>query len=294
MTPFCDWLDVTFGPNDCPYPELNRMLLSAGFEVLQADGGFYRYAVSTPDPSARGSLVIELRSRWARVSASGGVCAFLRSSGLWMDYLSALSSSPHKVSRLDAALDLAMDGADLVDSMRRRYASGSVSLGRKAIPTSVMLSVRPDGRETGTWYAGQRTRARVTARVYDKAQQMLAKHGCLVPPTGRVEVTLREGVTLRDAAEPTACFWYVAASTLLKAPEGIPMWKPNTDLGWTAPVREFDAAAVLRRRVDALAELDALAMVADDLGPGGRAYLAGLLEKRLRASLVPSDASRTA
>ncbi len=27
---FCDWLDVTFSPTDCPYPEVNRLLLDAG------------------------------------------------------------------------------------------------------------------------------------------------------------------------------------------------------------------------------------------------------------------------
>lgn len=279
---FCDWLDVTYSPTDCPFPELNRFFLEAGFEVEQADGVSYRYAVPTVDPACRGSLLIELRARWARVSASGGVCGHLRDRGLWMDYLSVLSSSPHKVSRLDAALDLAMDGADLVDAMRKRYPTGAVCLGRKAVATSVLLAVREDGRETGTWYAGWRSRARVTARVYDKAQQMLVKFGQLVPPTGRVEVTVREGVTLRDAAEPAAKFWHVASPALLQAPEGVPVWHYCEDLGWSAPKREFDPAAVLRRRVEAMAELDALAMVADDLGPEGRRYLVSLLEQRLR------------
>ena len=27
----CDWLDTTYAPNDCPYPDVNRLLLSAGF-----------------------------------------------------------------------------------------------------------------------------------------------------------------------------------------------------------------------------------------------------------------------
>lgn len=209
-----------------------------------------------------------------------------------MEFLSVLGSSPHKVTRLDAALDLAMDGADLVAAMRERYASGACSLGRKSIPTSVMLNVRPDGRETGTWYAGHRTRARTTARVYDKAWEMLQKCGAELPPTARVEVTGREGtgVTLRDAAEPAGFFWSVASPAILNAPEGSPVFTPNTDLGWTAPPREFDPAALLRRRVEALAELDALLLVADDMGPSGRDYLLHLVQRRLAGTAEPDQA----
>lgn len=289
MRVFCDWLDVTFAPTDCPYPELNRLLLDAGYAVLFSDGSAFGYA--PPEP-AHGSLQIKHCSRWARVSVSGGACSHLQQAGLWMEFLSVLSSSPHKVTRLDAALDLAMDGADLVAAMRERYASGACSLGRKSIPTSVMLNVRPDGRETGTWYAGHRTRARTTARVYDKAWEMLQKCGAELPPTARVEVTGREGtgVTLRDAAEPAGFFWSVASPAILNAPEGSPVFTPNTDLGWTSPPREFDPAALLRRRVEALAELDALLLVADGMGPSGRDYLLHLVQRRLAATATPDQA----
>lgn len=289
MMVFCDWLDVTYAPTDCPYPEVNRLLLDAGYEVLFSDGSSFSYAPPAP---GRGSVHVKHCSRWARISLSGGACAHLRDSGLWADALSALSSSPHKVTRLDAALDLPADGADLVALMRSRHSSGSCSLGRKSIPTSSMLSVRPDGRETGTWYAGHRTRARTTARVYDKAWEMLEKYGEKIPPTARVEVTGRDGtgVTLRDAAEPAAFFWSVASPAILKAPEGSPVFVPNSDLGWASPPREFDAAALLRRRVEALAELDALLLVADSMGPSGRAYLLHLVEGRLSGSVSVDQA----
>lgn len=289
---FCDWLDVTYGPTDCPYPELNLLLLSAGLEVTYSDHSSRTYAVPTRDPSQRGALLVEHRSSFARVSLSGGICEYLRQQGCWEEALHVLATSPHRVSRLDATLDLSMDGADLVDSMRRRHSAGSVTLTRKSLPTTCMLSVRADGRESGTWYAGHRTRARVTARVYDKALQMLEKYGCLVSPTARVEITIREGATLRDAVEPTACFWHYAAPAILKAPEGVPVWNPNSELGWTGPVREFDPALVLRRRVEGLAEIDALLDVADQLGPKGRDYLASLLQQRVKSS-SPADLDQT-
>jgi len=219
-----------------------------------------------------------------RFSASGSVCSLMRTLGIWRDYLSELSSSPHSVTRLDAAIDLAVDGADLVDSMRRMHVSGSVSLSRKSVATSTVLSTRPDGRETGTWYAGKLTKARFTARVYDKAWERLCRASIVVPPCGRIEVTAKggdSGATLRDAEQPAALFWHIAAPALLKLPEGAPVWAPNRDLGWVSKPRAFDPAAVLRRRVESAALLDALALLSDDLGPQGRSYLLHLIEKRL-------------
>lgn len=279
---FCDWLDVTFAPDDAPYPAINRLLMASGFdcEVGSRPGSYvYRH-----DSAPGGTLVYQPMRQSIRFSASGSVCSLMRTLGIWRDYLSELSSSPHSVTRLDAAIDLPMDGADLVDSMRRMHVSGSVSLSRKSVATSTVLSTRPDGRETGTWYAGKLTKARFTARVYDKAWERLCRASVVVPPCGRVEVTAKggdSGATLRDAEQPAALFWHIAAPALLKLPEGAPVWTPNRDLGWVSKPRAFDPAAVLQNRVANMALLDALGAIADDLGPKGRSYLLHLIEQRL-------------
>lgn len=293
----CDWLDVTFSPDCAPWPSVNRLLLDAGFDAESSDRTTFVYrldrAVVMFGPS-RGSM---------RASFSGAACAALRDHGTWHDLLSELSSVPHRVTRVDAALDISLDGADMVDLMRKRYPSGAVNLGRKAVNTSVVLSVRPDGRETGTWYAGRLTKARYTARVYDKAWEALQKRGEVLPPRTRIEVTAKggdSGATLRDAAEPAALFWHLASPALLDAPEGLPVWIPNRDLGWVAPAKQFDPAALLKRRVESAALLDALALLADDLGPNGRDYLLALLEKRIHASQgltaapIPASSARAA
>jgi hypothetical protein len=285
---FCDWLDVTFSPECAPFPSVNRLLLDADFDAESVDGESYTYR------NGRAVIMFGRTRGTMRASVSGSACALLRSIGRWNDLLSELSSVPHRVTRVDAAIDLPMDGADLVDLMRRRYASGSVNLTRKAVATSSFLAVRPaDGRETGTWYAGRRSRARFTARVYDKAWEALEKRGEQMPPTARIEVTAGggdSGATLRDAAMPAALFWHIAAPSLLDAPEGTPVWTPNQDLGWVAPTRKFNTAAVLQRRVESFAMLDALALLADDLGPEGRAYLLSLIEDRLRAPVALPEA----
>lgn len=294
MTPpiICDWLDVTFSPDCAPWPGVNSILLDAGFDAESSDRSTFVYRLD-------GATVIFGPSRGSlRASFSGSACAALRRLGVWCDLLAELASTPHRVTRVDAALDLSIDGADMVDLMRKRYPSGFVNLGRKASATSVVLSVRPDGRETGTWYVGRLTKARYTARVYDKAWEALQKRGEILPPRTRVEVTAKggdSGATLRDAAEPAALFWHLASPAILDAPEGAPVWTPNRDLGWEAVSKPFDPAALLKRRVESFAMLDALAVVADELGPHGRDYLLGLLEKRLQASTglpaVPQPAS---
>lgn len=286
-----DALDVTFSPADFPYPELNALFLATSFKPVSTPAGgtpMYR------TPCGRGTVKIDQRARFSRVSCSGAACHHLRHSEAWLDYLSILSGSPHCVTRLDAALDLAIDGADLVDSMRKLHRDGSVSLGRKSIKTSVILSVRDDGRESGTWYAGYGSSAKATAKVYDKALQMLQRFGETIPPRGRVEVTAWKGygATLRDAAMPTAIFWQIASPALLQAPEGTPMWQPDTDGGWQTERRELVPAQVLRNRVENSGELTALLELATTF-QGGLEYLRHLLNQRVTAA-ASEGASETA
>lgn len=275
-----DCLDVTFSPTDCPYPDVNRLLLATGFLPLRTQaGGNTLYTT----PHRRGTVKIDQRARFARISCSGAACEHLRHSDGWHEYLSILSESPHSVTRLDAALDISMDGADLVASMRSMHPR-EVSLGRKAIATSVILSTREDGRESGTWYAGYGSSAKATAKVYDKALQMLQRFGEVIPPRGRVEVTALKdyGATLRDAALPEAIFWHIASPALLTAPEGVPMWIPNADGGWQSERRELVSAQVLKNRVENSGELDAFIELASSF-EGGFDYLRHLLKNRVDA-----------
>lgn len=279
-----DCLDVTFSPTDCPYPALNTLFLATGFLPLRTQaGGNTLYTT----PQKRGTIKIDQRSRFSRVSISGAACAHLRSSLGWDDCLFTLADSPHCVTRLDAALDISMDGADLVASMRSMHPR-SVSLGRKAIGTSVILSTRDDGRESGTWYAGYGSSAKATAKVYDKALQMLQRFGEVIPPRGRVEVTAVKGfgATLRDAAMPEAIFWHIASPALLEAPEGVPMWQPDNDGGWQAERKIFVPAQVLKTRIENSGELDAFIELASSF-EGGMAYLRHLLNKRVSAAELP-------
>lgn len=283
---FCDYLDVTYSPTDCPYPDLNLRLLDANFDVSRDASGSILYV---PPTGFHGMLKVLHCARFAKISISGGVCAALRQLGIFEEVLWVLSTSPHKVTRLDAALDLPLDAADVLDGLCIRYPTGQVNLGRKALSVTRMVSTRADGRESGTYYVGHRTAARFTARVYDKALETLQKRGIQIQPTTRVEVTARKdsGVTLRDAAVPESIFWHIASPALLKRPEGVAMWSPNQDSVWSSVKRPFEPSELLQRRVNGSAELEALIGVADSMGAYGRDYLLSLIAKRL--ARVSSD-----
>lgn len=274
MAVFCDWLDVTFSPADTPLCLLEGFLLDLG-AIVRGDGA---YGVGP------GVLKVDRRARFLRVSASGSALAYMRDAGAFLAYLDILASAPHRVTRLDAALDVPRDGPDVLSELHSRYPDGQVSLGRKSLSVRRFLDVRPDGRETGTYYVGHRSAARATARVYDKAWERLQKAGESGPPRTRYEVTVRKdyGATLRDAAEPRRLFWHVASPALLEQPGDVEPW----DSGWGGGWRAVDLpdplpADILGRRVESSPELDLLAGIADRMGPEGRVWLARRLLARL-------------
>jgi hypothetical protein len=289
MRIFCDYLDVTYAPDDCPFPELNRFLLGHDFRVAHDTGGSVLYI----PPSGRGAVLISHKARYARISASGGICSYLREISCWDDYLFILSTSPHKVTRIDAALDLPTDGAAAIQVFQERYPSGALSLTRKSLKIDYILAVRPDGSYTGTMSVGYGTAARFKAKVYDKAWEALCKRGEHLPPTTRFEVIACKdsGATLRDAAIPEALFWHIASPALLQRPLEAPEWVPNMSCVYPSPKRVFDPAETLRRRIEHSAELEAFGMLADSMGASGRDYLLHLIEKRLGSSSQVSKAA---
>lgn len=278
----CDWLDVTYAPDDVPEPELRLLLLATGFEVLYDAGHRLTYAPPAP---ARGAVVVTYAARFGKISLSGGACEYLRASGVWLDALFELGSSPHKVTRLDAALDLRLDAADVITRLTLKHPSGLVRLGRKALPVKRILEMRADLRESGTYYVGHRSSARATARVYDKRLERLQRAGVDIGyELTRFEVTARKdyGATLRDAAEPESLFWHIASPALLpKVPEGVAVWEGKDLTGWDHTPRVYAPAEVLAKRIEWSAELEALGLLSDELGDHGRSLLLGMIAKKL-------------
>lgn len=258
MTVICDWLDVTYAPDNTPEHSVFSVIQSANAECKDSDGTGSLWFLGG------GVLKIEYRRNHARFSASGSFLAALRLEGLYMDYLSALADSPHAVTRLDAALDVPKDSPGILKALHRQYPTG-VAFTRKALKTKRILETRPDGQESGTWYAGHKQKGMVTARVYDKQLEREAKGDPLPMPLTRYEFTFRRAMqaTLHDAAEPERIFWVYGERLLLKRPSHVPEWISGWGGGWTYKREDKPLPAVLKQRIESSADLRALAALAE-------------------------------
>lgn len=268
--PFADWLDVTFPPGS-DLPDQVQLLFDGLLCPVASDDGKGRIFIDT----GGGKAVIHRTQDYCRVSLSGGVLRFLRGCGRLHEMLGVMASGPHKVTRLDAACDYAVDTPPVIEWLSSRFPDDRVCFQRKAIRITRLLSRRDDGCLTGTWYAGHRSSARVTARVYDKQHEALERRGEVLPPLTRVEFTFRKdhGCTLRDVAMPASLYYQFASPKLVERPHGVPDWYPHGE-GWEsrpkAPKLPYE---LFKRRVESSPELERLAELAAQFGPEGQALL---------------------
>lgn len=277
---FCDWLDVTYRPEHSPVDSVRLWLDGLLCPVRYSDDW------STLVDVGAGVLAIQTKPRFHRVSASGAVLAHLRSLGLFETYLDILGSSAHRVTRLDAARDYYTDAPPFLRALESRYPDDRVHLQRKSLTVTRLYSARAsDGAQTGTWYVGHRSNARVTCRVYDKQAEVLFRQGLTVPPTTRVEFTFRKdhGCTLRDAAMPYSLYHEYSAPGIVPKPSDALPWEPHGE-GWESrPVDTTLPYQVFRRRVELSPELQRLAELAATFGPEGRDHLLRVFQSRVDA-----------
>lgn len=271
---FCDWLDVTTPPHEEHRlrSELGALLTEAGADKVTDD--LYRLN--------GGSFKFVANSKWFKLSFSGSVVAILRFNRQWEHALALIGEGPHRVTRVDAAIDLELDGADAIAMLQAAYPMGQVRLSQRPVAVSELLSTRDDGRKTGTWYVGHRGKSEITCRVYDKAKEALDKRGEHIPPRTRCELTVCKGAgpTLRDAAEPARIFWHYMAPAILPRPDDVPAWDSGWAEGWNMERIELLPAQALKRRIEQSAELAALIELADSIGTDGRQYALRLIREK--------------
>jgi hypothetical protein len=278
----CDWLSLTYSPEDSVLEDVKAELLQAG-ATLEPYSTDKKMTLRVP---SFGTVHLDARPGFHSVNFSGTILEYLRITGRYHSMLSLLSNCPHKVTRLDAAYDVNVDAADVLAALIAASPSGTATLTRKAMPLKEFMGVRSDGRRSGTLYYGYKTKARVTARVYDKTQEALEKRNELLPPTTRYEITIRDGIaTLNDAFDPTAIFWHYAVPVLLPPPAAAPpQWVPCGDmLGWNYDKPEVLPMDVLKRHISN--NMPTLVELADSVGPYGRETALYVLAKHLGLEL---------
>lgn len=278
---FCDFLKVSVPLGDAGLlrPTLEDI-------VIQAGGSEDRPGVFSL--GKRGKVLFGERGKVGIVSVSGDSLAQLRAHKLFLPLLSAISEWPHRVTRVDLALDVPADAPEVLQRLYQQARKGRVQLTRKKLAQDKITQVRRqgyiDGRETGTVYLGGRT-ADVCARVYDKRNELLDRavsehgsHPAVIAandpgPLTRYEVTCGRhvGVTLRDVAEPTALFWNFA-SGLLERPEGIPEWQPHAE-GFEVARYEPNPAQQLHLLLESSPDIKRAVRLSETLGHGPREVL---------------------
>ena len=275
---FCDGFAVTYSPDDSPRDDLAAFVQSIGFDLAKGSG---------PDldlwrgPSG-GLVRFDAGARHHRVAVSGKGLAHIRGWQSFHALLTLLSETNHRVTLIDAALDLPIDAPPVLTALRKRFPS-SAPLTRKSIETWWLMGSREDGQETGTFYVGKRGKSKVQARVYDKQHELLKEQRIETGPTTRYEISVRGklGPTLRDVALPASMFWHFASPALLQAPSGVEPWESGRGGGWTHERRSGTPWEALKLRIDSSPDLGALIQLADTLGASGREEMLRLIARRL-------------
>lgn len=222
------------------------------------------------ESSNGGKLKVQRYGQAVAIGASGRMLVQLRAAGMFLEYLASLGSFAHKVTHLDATMDVPVDAAKPLRAMYRRATAGKVSLSRKAVaPRNVtrLMSPRLDGVESGTVYVGGR-HADVRLCMYDKQHERQSRGDLGAEPCLRYELRLKGGlVTLRDVAEPAPVFWH-HMGRVLPCPPSVPAWEPS-DGSWVPERAVVDLQARLRARVTSSLDLAALVRLSRSEGLGG-------------------------
>ena len=285
---FTDHLTVTFSPENSPSDLVENFFISIG--CLPVHGN---------DPTVRSFRTgcngwghIREKKRYTSIEASGRFLYVMRTVQVFNEYLSLLSTCPHKVTRLDAALDVGRDFVDWHSEFVAKYPRRKVPLMRKGAIASEVMGPRDDGKMSGSVYIGQRGKNRQIMRVYDKTKEALDRRGEIIPPTVRYEVEVGRnfGATLRDAADPTSLFYHVASPSILPLPGNIPSWSSHAFDGWKFDPDSLVPHELMVRLFENSVEIPKLLSLADDVGTGGRRSLARLLLRQLDLSLADRKA----
>lgn len=283
---FCDWLDATCHPDVSFLPLAESFMSYHFYPVLFTDNGRTGYQVGS------GIVVLESKRRFHRASCSGAAVRELEKSGTFRDYVNVVGSVPHNVTRLDVAVDLYTDAPPFLRSLETSYPDDYFSFGRKALRVTRLYSARPSDRAlTGTWYAGHRSSARVTARVYDKQNEAWEKRCEVLPPTTRIELTFKKdyNCSLYDVLMPESLFYTHTRSKLLDAPAGsaIPEWGAKGLVPWVSTPADY--TLTLDRfdyRVSSSPEMQKLAELAAQFGDGGKAAVMRHFERMLTSAIA--------
>lgn len=242
-SPFCDALNVTVPFEHADELQAACRPLLARLGASEASEGFWQVPPLKVGLDGRcgadlaalrwqrpGSVVFKRYGQVLQVGTSGTTLRSMRADSSFLDWLSILSSYPHRVTRTDATVDVLVPASGPVLALHDHAKRDGVRLGRKrTLPSHCRALLRAahyaEGAETGTVYLGAYGRSEITGKVYDKRNEVLDKGGDDPGDMLRVELSFsgKVGCTLRDVAAPGPLFWNYVGE-LLDPPSEFVAW----------------------------------------------------------------------
>lgn len=289
-TVFCDWLDFTVPKSSHEMESLISFWQSLCFYPKECSSG---NGVLMMGPREGVVKISSFRSVY-RISVSGASIDHIREQNNFDALVLWLSENPHHITRLDAAYDVAIAGHKIIKSLTRKH-KDSIKLSNRPVPVKLMLGYDLDKNKTGTFYCGHRTRARFTARVYDKKWQLEEAKGIIISDRTRYEITVRgergkKSPCLRDFYDPTSIFWHVASPSLLVAPANTPAWDPVNDFCFSPEkLNTVLPYEKLQRFLCDSGFISTVAKLSSRLGPHGQAHALKLIKEALSSEMVGSQ-----
>jgi hypothetical protein len=302
--PFADFFRVS--TNSSTFPDMVDSCLA----VLDSLGGYHDYpGLYRLSCAPEGSVKYGLHHRVGTIDFSGLVLRSLRSYGLLNELLHAIGVYPHRVTHLDATLDVVAHAPAYVRDGYKLGTSGKLKLTRKSVSRRHVSRVSRSThyqpvQQTGTAYFGQRG-ASASLKIYDKRNEILDAlllTGEATPewlalndpgPLLRYELALGRnvGMTLRDVSDPSSIFWHhVNGSGLpLLCPEGVPLWEPHSEGYSLPPLPERLPWEQMKLILDNSPDVVRVVALAAKAGKAGPSMLVSLLQQRVEAILKAVD-----
>ena len=257
---FCDALSVTYSPADSPILDIQKFILDVGGWPQNPFKCSYQYGAPSTSKT-QGDMWFRMleRAKFTKIEIKAKGISFLRAHGYWEEYLSLLGSSPHTVTRLDAAHDFPLDYSDVSEVFLSHFPSWRVPLSRKGYAMEKRYeTMRPDNKLTSTIYVGDRGRTKYYLRLYDKMFEMWSrdkdKSKELGAPLTRLELECAKEVncSLKDAYDPAPLFYHVLKELLFKDVQGsVREWIPGGEFTWKMPaIEKLHPAVRLKSLVD--------------------------------------------
>jgi hypothetical protein len=230
----------------------------------------------------RGTLKLSQMRPVYIVSLSGLALTFIRATGCLPDFLYVFRNRAHRITRLDAALDIkGLEGPSFVVGLHDHLRKKGIRVGQRKAPFDVHFGFDKRNHWTGTVYIGARS-GRVRIAIYDKRHEQESRGHPDYGPWTRIEVRVRGGdqgvpVILQDVANPTALFWAHLPPGIVETPPDVPIWEPPDEaIGYKLPPRSPRLPEQDLRRWVQLHGTQAQEL-ADACGPHGRRLLIDML-----------------